>query len=123
MKKSNWHGGKGSARRNSNEKAYADNWEEIFGKARPNISTRQNSLFHANVKVNNNAVDLPYVHNNDDMDEMLSAYLQGVLPLSTDCPVTNIEAYETGKFLKSSSNCGIKCYRLANEIRRIRKNK
>jgi hypothetical protein len=27
-----WHGGKGSQRRNSNEKAYADNWEKIFGK-------------------------------------------------------------------------------------------
>ena len=26
-------GGKGSARRNSNEKAYADNWEKIFGKS------------------------------------------------------------------------------------------
>jgi hypothetical protein len=25
-------GGKGSARRNSNEKAYADNWDIIFGK-------------------------------------------------------------------------------------------
>jgi hypothetical protein len=25
-------GGKGSARRNSNEKAYADGWEAIFGK-------------------------------------------------------------------------------------------
>ena len=26
-----WHGGKGSKRRNSNEKAYSDNWEKIFG--------------------------------------------------------------------------------------------
>ncbi len=25
-------GGKGSARRNANDKAYADNWEAIFGK-------------------------------------------------------------------------------------------
>ena len=25
-------GGKGSARRNSNEQAYADNWDKIFGK-------------------------------------------------------------------------------------------
>ena len=33
-------GGKGSQRRNSNEKAYADNWEKIFGKPRPNINTR-----------------------------------------------------------------------------------
>ena len=27
---SNWHGGKGSKRRNSNEKAYADNWDLIW---------------------------------------------------------------------------------------------
>lgn len=31
MKKSNWHGGKGSQRRNSNEKAYRDNFDKIFG--------------------------------------------------------------------------------------------
>jgi hypothetical protein len=27
-----WHGGKGSQRRNANDKAYADNWEKIFNK-------------------------------------------------------------------------------------------
>ena len=27
-----WHGGKGSKRRNANDTAYADNWEKIFGK-------------------------------------------------------------------------------------------
>ena len=27
-----WHGGKGSKRRQSNEQAYRDNWEEIFRK-------------------------------------------------------------------------------------------
>jgi len=32
MKNSNWHGGKGSGRRNSNEQAYADNWDKIFKK-------------------------------------------------------------------------------------------
>ena len=26
---SNWHGGKGSKRRNSDEKLYADNWENM----------------------------------------------------------------------------------------------
>ena len=31
MKSSNWHGGKGSARRDSNEQAYRDNWDRIFG--------------------------------------------------------------------------------------------
>ena len=34
---SNWHGGKGSKRRTSNEKAYADNWDKIFGAKRNNI--------------------------------------------------------------------------------------
>jgi len=32
----NWHGGKGSKRRNSNDKAYADNWDLIFGKKEKN---------------------------------------------------------------------------------------
>ena len=27
---SNWHGGKGSKRRNTNEKKYQENWERIF---------------------------------------------------------------------------------------------
>jgi hypothetical protein len=32
MKKSNWHGGKGSGRRDGqNDKKYADNWDKIFG--------------------------------------------------------------------------------------------
>ena len=29
---SNWHGGKGSKRRNSDEDLYTTNWERIFGK-------------------------------------------------------------------------------------------
>ena len=33
MKKSNWHGGKGSTPRTDvNSKKYQDNWEKIFGK-------------------------------------------------------------------------------------------
>jgi hypothetical protein len=40
MKKSNWHGGKGSGRRGSDDKKYADNWDAIFGKPRDNINTR-----------------------------------------------------------------------------------
>jgi len=32
MTSNQWHGGKGSKRRNSNDKAYADNWDLIFGK-------------------------------------------------------------------------------------------
>ena len=31
MKKSNWHGGKGSGRRGTDDKKYADNWDLIFG--------------------------------------------------------------------------------------------
>ena len=27
---SQWHGGKGSKRRNSNEKKYQENWDKIF---------------------------------------------------------------------------------------------
>ena len=35
MKKSNWHGGKGSTpRTNTNSKQYQDNWDKIFGKAK-----------------------------------------------------------------------------------------
>lgn len=42
MKKSNWHGGKGSTpRTNTHSKQYQDNWEKIFGKPRSNINTRQ----------------------------------------------------------------------------------
>lgn len=29
-----WHGGKGSQRRNANDKAYGDNWDKIFKKER-----------------------------------------------------------------------------------------
>mgnify|MGYP006132375183 CR=1 FL=1 len=32
MKHGQTHGGKGSTRRNANDKAYADNWDKIFGK-------------------------------------------------------------------------------------------
>ena len=40
MKKSNWHGGKGSTPRGTDQQKYADNWETIFGKPRENINTR-----------------------------------------------------------------------------------
>jgi len=53
MKKSNWHGGKGSARRNSNEQAYSDNWETIFGKSRPNINTRNKEVKNGKNKTGN----------------------------------------------------------------------
>jgi len=43
---SNWHGGKGSKRRNSNEEAYADNWEKIFGKKKPELKVRKETPSH-----------------------------------------------------------------------------
>ena len=36
--KGKWHGGKGSARKQSDEKKYADGWERIFGKGKNNKS-------------------------------------------------------------------------------------
>lgn len=38
---SNWHGGKGSKRRNSNESLYANNWEKIFGKKKSSGAVAQ----------------------------------------------------------------------------------
>ena len=37
-------GGKESQRRNSNEKAYADNWEKIFGKHKKDIAQYEQTL-------------------------------------------------------------------------------
>lgn len=37
MKNSNWHGGKGSGRRGSDDSKYADNWDKIFGKKKEKI--------------------------------------------------------------------------------------
>lgn len=39
MKKSNWHGGKGSTpRTDTNSKQYQDNWDKIFGKPKTNAN-------------------------------------------------------------------------------------
>ena len=38
---SNWHGGKGSKRRNSNESLYAENWEKIFKKKKSSGAVAQ----------------------------------------------------------------------------------
>lgn len=43
---SNWHGGKGSKRRNSNEEAYADGWELAFGKKKPVVKVRKETPSH-----------------------------------------------------------------------------
>ena len=46
-----WHGGKGSKRRNSNEQLYADNWEKIFGKPEPKVKARKAQPSHSVTQV------------------------------------------------------------------------
>ena len=46
-----WHGGKGSKRRNSNEEAYADGWELAFGKPEPKVKARKAQPKHSVTKV------------------------------------------------------------------------
>jgi len=47
MDNKQWHGGKGSKRRNSNDSLYADNWEKIFGKKKPEVFVRKETPNHA----------------------------------------------------------------------------
>jgi len=47
MDNKQWHGGKGSKRRNSNEEAYADGWELAFGKKKPEIKARKAQPDHS----------------------------------------------------------------------------
>ena len=51
-----WHGGKGSKRRNSNEDAYADGWELAFGKKKPEEMAKIKKLFMETIlrKLRNN---------------------------------------------------------------------
>lgn len=46
-----WHGGKGSKRRNSDEELYADNWERIFGKKKPELKSRKETPSHGLTQV------------------------------------------------------------------------
>lgn len=46
-----WHGGKGSKRRNSDEELYADNWERIFGKKKPELKSRKATPTHGLTQV------------------------------------------------------------------------
>lgn len=50
MKKSNWHGGKGSQRRNSDDKKYANNWDRIFG---PKKEPEQQQHTHTDSSIKN----------------------------------------------------------------------
>tara|TARA_R110000803_G_scaffold4020_3_gene13760 strand:+ start:994 stop:1137 length:144 start_codon:yes stop_codon:yes gene_type:complete len=42
MKHGQTHGGKGSTRRNANDKAYADNWDKIFNKEKQKEVSKPN---------------------------------------------------------------------------------
>ena len=46
-----WHGGKGSARKQSNQQKYADNWEKIFGKKKPDVKARKVTPDQGSTKV------------------------------------------------------------------------
>ena len=46
-----WHGGKGSRRRNSNEDKYADEWERIFGKPEPKVKEHKKTPKHGRTQV------------------------------------------------------------------------
>lgn len=46
-----WHGGKGSERRNANDKAYADGWELAFGKKKPEVKARKETPPHASTQM------------------------------------------------------------------------
>lgn len=47
---SNWHGGKGSKRRNPNEEAYRENYDKIFGK-KIDIKVRKEIPEHGKTQV------------------------------------------------------------------------
>ena len=51
MDNKQWHGGKGSKRRNSDDTLYADNWEKIFGQKKPEISARKETPKHAQSQI------------------------------------------------------------------------
>ena len=51
MKKSNWHGGKGSGRRSSqDDNKYADNWDIIFGKKKKGNKNESNTQIQKDSK-------------------------------------------------------------------------
>ena len=52
-----WHGGKGSVRRNSNDETYAENWEKIFGKETPSHGASQVHSDKTKYNRKNNTID------------------------------------------------------------------
>ena len=58
-----------------------------------------------------------------DVDEMLNDYVSGYIQLCDNCPVNNIEHYETGKYTPKPGSCSKPteiCYSLADKIVDIR---
>ena len=69
---SNWHGGKGPKRRNSNETAYADNWDTIFGKKdMEEVKARKVLPPHAKTQVQKDKTKvIPRKSKNDSLDNV-----------------------------------------------------
>jgi len=64
-----WHGGKGSKRRNSNEELYADNWEKIFGKPEPKVKSRKAQPSHSITQIHKDkskVIPRKYKYNNEE---------------------------------------------------------
>jgi len=64
-----WHGGKGSKRRNSNEELYADNWEKIFGKPEPKVKSRKAQPSHSITQIHRDkskVIPRKYKYNNEE---------------------------------------------------------
>ena len=72
MKRPNrqWHGGKGSKVRNSDQDTYADNWEKIFGKKKPETKVRKTTPKHAQTKIQKDKTkyDRKVLDNTDNSD-------------------------------------------------------
>ena len=73
MKKSNWHGGKGSGRRDSqNDQLYSDNWEKIFGKPEPVVKSRKAQPKHSVTQVHKDKTkQIPRKHKYNHIEDTL----------------------------------------------------
>ena len=70
MDNKQWHGGKGSKRRNSNEEAYADGWELAFGKKKPEIKARKAQPDHSVTLIHRDkSKQIPRKHKYKDIEE------------------------------------------------------
>jgi len=68
MDNKQWHGGKGSKRRNSNEELYADNWEKIFGK----LKVRKKTPSHGNTQIHKDKTkEVPRHYKYNNIEEQL----------------------------------------------------